>query len=190
MNKEVEIQVKIKNPADAERKIRKAAKYLGERQQIDHYFNPPHKNYFAIDPAIEYIRVREEKNKNQLEYQYLVFDKKDPYKLITTREYGLNIEKPLDLIEILEKIGLKLLMVVKKQRKYFDLGKFLVMIDQVNGLGTYMEIEAKKIIKNEKYTKDLCKKMLENLKIDYIFKPGQGGYPRMLYLKKYKNIKF
>jgi predicted adenylyl cyclase CyaB len=190
MNREVEIQVKINNPAEAERKIRKVAKYIKTSKQTDRYFNPPHKNYFAIDPALEYIRVREEKNKNSFEYQYLVFDKKDPYKLITTHEYGINVEKPLDLAKILEKIGLKLFMIVKKERKYFDAGKFLVMIDKVKGLGIFMEIEAKKIIKNEENTKNLCKKLLDDLKIEYTLKHKQGGYPRMLYLKKYKNIKF
>lgn len=188
MNKEVEIQVKIKNPAEAERKIRKIAKYLGSRIQVDKYFNPPHKNYFSRYQPLEYIRIRSEKNKNHFAYTCLHFDTNDRYKLLATNEYETEIKNPDILEEILIKTGFVHVLTVKKRRKYFNRGNFILNLDNVKGLGDFLEIEAKRVIKNIKNTHRLVVKFLEHLKIDYEFNAKKAGYPKMLFhkLKKRK----
>ena len=65
MHKEVELQIIIKNPTEVERKLRRVGKFAGARKQIDKYFVPPYKDFFAKEPPIEYLRVRSEK----VEYQ-------------------------------------------------------------------------------------------------------------------------
>lgn len=45
MNQEVEIQVKIKNPGEVEKKLRKIGKYLGTKKQIDKYFVPSNRDF-------------------------------------------------------------------------------------------------------------------------------------------------
>jgi len=47
MQQEVEIQVIIKNPKEVERKLRKVGKFIGARKQVDKYFVPPYKDFFA-----------------------------------------------------------------------------------------------------------------------------------------------
>lgn len=139
----------------------------------------------------EYLRIRFEKGKNHLSYFFLNFDKKNPYELISTDEYETRVENPIIAKKIFEKIGLIFKIKVEKERKYFDCENFMVTLDKVKGLGSFMEVEAKKIIKNEKNTKNLCEKFLKDLKIEYKYNPEKGGgYPRMLYLKKYKKIIF
>jgi len=75
MKKEIELQIIIKNPIKVEKKLRKIGKYVGARKQVDKYFVPPHRDFFAKEPPLEYLRVRFEKGKNHLNYSFLHFGK-------------------------------------------------------------------------------------------------------------------
>ena len=70
MYKEIEIQAIIKNPKEAERKLRKIGKFIKTRKQIDKDFVPPHEDYFKKEPPVEYLRIRFEKGKNHLNYSF------------------------------------------------------------------------------------------------------------------------
>lgn len=192
MKREVETQVKIKNVRVLERKLKKISKYLGKRKQTDKYFTPANNNYFEKDPPKEYLRIRNEKDREIFGYFSLNFDKRDRYNLISTDEYEMKINNPLLLEKILKKIGLVHRLTVVKERKYFKCGNFIVTIDKVKSLGNFIEVEAKKIIKNSEHTLKLINNFLKNLNI--IFQPYNkeiGGYPRMFYnkLKRNKKIK-
>ena len=180
MKKEVEIQVIIKNPEKAEEKLNKTGKYIKTRKQIDKYFIPPEENFFEKNPPIEYLRIRFEKDGNHLNYSFLNFDKNGD--LISTDEYETLIREPKVVEEILKKIRLIQVVTVKKIRKYFDCGNFEITIDQVEGLGNFMEIEAKNLLGTPLETKKKCKKFLKELEIEYEIKK-EMGYPRMLYKK-------
>ena len=188
MKKEIEIQIIIKNPIEVERKIKEIGKFIEVQKQVDKYFVPPHRDFFAKEPPIEYLRIRQEKGKNHLNYSFCHFGKNNW--LGETDEYETRIEKPKIVEEIFKKIGLIHKVTVIKTRKYFKCGDFEVTLDNVRGLGDFMEIEAKKNFGSVKKTKNACLNFLKNLNIEYKFK-SQAGYPRMLYrkLKKIKNAK-
>ena len=144
MKKEVELQIIIKDPAVVERKLRKVGKFVVVQKQIDKYFVPPYKDFFAKEPPIEYLRVRFEKGKNHLDYSFLHFGK-DGW-LRATDEYETLIEKPEVVDEIFKKIGFVPKVTVIKTRKYFDCGDFEVVLDQVKNLGNFMEIKQKRVL--------------------------------------------
>jgi adenylate cyclase class 2 len=141
---------------------------------------PPGRDFFKKEPPVEYLRIRFEKGKNHLNYSFLHFGK-DGW-LRVTDEYETFIDKPEIVEEIFKKIGLISKVTVVKTRKYFDCGNFEVTLDQVKGLGNFMEIEAKRSFGNVAKTRKACSDFLKNLNIKYEIRP-QMGYPRMLYRK-------
>ena len=180
MKKEIELQVIIKNPIGVERKLKRIGKYLEARKQVDKYFVPSYRDFFAKEPPLEYLRVRFEKGKNHLNYSFLHFGK-DGW-LRATNEYETRIEEPKIVEEIFKKIGLIPKVTVIKTRKYFDCGDFEVTLDKVKGLGNFMEIEAKRSLNTIAKTRKACLDFLKKLNIKYEMR-AQMGYPRMLYRK-------
>lgn len=150
------------------------------REQVDDYFIPPQRNFFAKDPPIEYLRVRSEKGRNHLNYSYVHFGRNGWLK--ATDEYETVVEDPRTVTEIFKIVGLIPKVKVIKTRKYFDCGKFEVTLDHVKGLGDFIEVEAKKDFGGAVRTRKACQKFLDGLKIEYKVRRLMG-YPRMLYRK-------
>ena len=182
-NVEVEIQVIVKNPEKAETRLNEVGKFIKSRKQIDKYFVPPYRDFFAKDMPDEYLRVRYEEDKNHLNYSFLHFGE-DGW-LRNTDEYETLVDKPEVVEEVFEKIGLILKVTVKKIRKYFDCGDFEVTLDQIENLGDFMEVEAKKDFGGVDKTRKACENFLNSLNIEYEIQKDMG-YPRMLYKKLYK----
>jgi adenylate cyclase class 2 len=186
-NVEIEIQAKIKNPKEVEAKLKKVGKFIKKREQVDEYFVPRNKNFFAKNPPIEYLRVRNEKGRSHLNYSYLHF-RKDGW-LKATDEYEAIIEDPETVSEIFKKLGFVLKVTVVKTRKYFNCGNFEVTIDRLKGLGDFMEVEAKKDLGGMEKTRKACQEFLNSLGVEYKVKKSMG-YPRMLYDKLIRKKQF
>lgn len=182
-NVEVEIQARIKNPKEVEKKLKRVGKFVKARKQVDKYFVMPQRNFFAKEPPIEYLRIRHEKDKNHLNYSFLHFGKNGW--LRATDEYETLVDKPEVVEEIFNKIGLIPKITVIKTRKYFNCGNFEVTLDQIKGLGDFMEVEAKKDLGGVDKTRKGCSDFLNSLNIKYEVKKDMG-YPRMLYQKLHK----
>jgi adenylate cyclase class IV len=64
MNIEVEIKVKIDNFEEIKKKVSKIGKLVKSIKQIDDYYVPYHRDFFAHKPnTIEWLRVRTNPNK-------------------------------------------------------------------------------------------------------------------------------
>ena len=183
MHQEIEIQAKIKRPKETEKKLKRVGKFIKVRKQVDKYFVSGKRNFFSKEPPIEYLRIRYEKDKNHLNYSFLHFGRNGW--LRKTDEYETLIEKPEIVEEILKKLGFILKVTVIKTRKYFNCGNFEVTLDQIRGLGDFMEVEAKKNFGGVDKTRKACQKFLDGLNIEYEVKRLMG-YPRMLYQRLYK----
>lgn len=185
-NIEVEIQVFIQDPSKAEARLNEAGKFVKSREQTDKYYILPHRDFFAKDMPDEYLRIRHEQDRSHLNYSFLHFNE-DGW-LRATDEYETLIEKPEVAEEIFERINLVPKVVVKKVRKYFDCGDFEVTLDNIEDLGDFMEVEARKDFGGIDVTREACKKFLDSLNIEYKIQK-EMGYPRMLY-KKLNSINF
>lgn len=183
MHQEIEIQVIIKNPEKIEARLNEVGKFVKSRKQVDKYFVPPYRDFFTKDMPDEYLRVRHEEGKNHLNYSFLHFGE-DGW-LRSTDEYETLVDKPEVVEEIFEKVGLIPKVTVKKIRKYFDCGDFEVTLDQIEDLGDFMEVEAKKDFGGVDKTRKACEDFLNSLNVEYEIQKAMG-YPRMLYKKLHK----
>lgn len=182
MNEEIEIKVVLKNPIEIEKRLQEIAKFVKEKKQIDSYFVPKHKDFFAQKPVFEYLRVRHEEGKNSIDYSFCHFAKDKS--LLKTDEYETKIENPESMETILEKLGMEKIVTVTKHRKCFDYKDFEILLDNIPGVGFFLEIEAKKIFNNPEETKKKCFEILEELNADWEKAPNMG-YPDMVLAKKH-----
>lgn len=181
MNKEIEIKVFLENPAEVEKKLRKIAKFVKEKLQKDEYFVPKHKDFFNQNPVTEYLRVRHEDGKNKIAYHFCHFDKKGA--LLETEEYETEVDNSGMMSTILKKLGMKHKITVTKYRKYFKYKNFEVLLDHIQELGFFLEIEAKNVKGTIQQIKKECYKLLDEFGAVWKKTPNKG-YPDMILDKK------
>jgi adenylate cyclase class 2 len=180
MNVEVEVQAVIKDPNKVEEKLKEVGEFIKSRRQIDKYYTPPQRDFFAKENPDEYLRIRYEDGKNQLNYSFLHFN--DEGWLMSTDEYETLVEEPETVEQLFNKIGMIHKITVEKIRKYFKCGDFEVTIDQIKDLGDFMEVEAKNDFGGVEKTRQACYDFLNSLGVEYEVQK-EMGYPRMLYKK-------
>jgi adenylate cyclase class 2 len=140
---EVEMKFLVSDFADIENRLAKAGAVLNEtRQDSDHYFNAPDRDFARTDEA---LRVRRTGPANFVTY-------KGP-KQDTQTKTRTEIQVPLaeapkaakDFVRILIHLGYHPVGVVHKQRRIYHLkrGIFAVEIclDEVDRLGRFVELE-------------------------------------------------
>ncbi|MCX6707687.1 MAG: class IV adenylate cyclase [Candidatus Woesearchaeota archaeon] len=181
MNEEIEIKVSVKNLGKAEEKLRKIARFVKAKDQKDEYFMPPNKDYFAEKPTKEYFRVRNEKGKGHINYSFCHYGKDG--KLLKTDEYETDINDPETMSVILGKIGMIKKVIVEKHRKMFEYKDFEICLDEIKGLGFFVEVEAKKMMGSPEETKRKCYEILEEIGADWKDAPNMG-YPDMVIRKE------
>lgn len=127
-----EVEAKAKAKKGTEKTIQKIARKAGEERQEDTYFTHPCRNFAETDEA---FRIRNVGGKLTLTY-------KGP-KLDRQTKSRAELETPVkpEMFQILESLGFKKFMRIRKLRKNYLAGKAIISIDKVAGLGTYIEIE-------------------------------------------------
>lgn len=183
MNQEVEIKVIIKNPVETASRLKKVATFIKERKQVDVYYSPADSYYNKpIINIVEYLRVRHEDGKNHLNYSYCHQDEHKNF--ISTDEYEVTVNDPDTAELILEKIGMKKAFEIQKVRQYYEKDGFEILLDHVEGLGDFLEIEAKADYGGVDEAKQQCKKQLASLGVEYEEREGLG-YPDMMIAKQF-----
>ena len=71
-------------------------------------------------------------------------------------EVNVRIEKPEEVVRILKKLGVKVLEVVKVREEYM-LGRYRVLLDNVYGLGNFIEVEIPEVEDMSKAKEELDK---------------------------------
>jgi len=134
--KMIEVEVKARAKPDTKEMIEAlGAVYAGTEHQHDIYFNSPLKDFRTSDEALR-IRIKEEGPR--LTYKG---PKLDP--LTKTRlELTTEIARPLEMEQILLSLGFVRSAEVKKCRVKYALGRMTFALDEVEGLGSFLEIEA------------------------------------------------
>jgi len=141
-NTEIEFKYKINNQAEINKKLKDlGAKFVKEFESTDTYFMVPENK-----KGKKYLRVREQGKKVELAYHFAASH-------IKTEEWEIAINDAQTAKEILQKIGHKLDVIVKKIRKVYSYKNSEIVIDNIEGLGQYIEIESpnlEELIKIEK----------------------------------------
>lgn len=141
-NIEVELKFPLLNKKELEAKLNSLAKKEKEvREQKDTYFTPKHKNYLDTRPTTEWLRIRETQKGASIAYKN--YHKEKDAKAVSCDEFETKIGNPEILHKIFMALEIKELTVVHKTRKAWEYKDTEIAIDEVKGLGDYIEIEAK-----------------------------------------------
>jgi len=181
MNIEVEIKVKIENFEEIKEKVSKIGKLVKSINQIDDYYVPCHRDFFAKKPhPTEWLRIRTNPDKIIWEYTRSINPKGDG-DYDHAEEYETEISNVEELRKILEFLDFKKAVTIEKQREYWMCGSIEVALDNIRGLGYFIEAEAKGDFQNATEAKKACIDFLENLGIqDVRNKQIKKGYPQLL----------
>jgi len=153
---EIEIKAKCTNYPIVENNLRKLnATIKKESRQVDEYYNAPTRD---IRKTNEYLRLRYNfsENKGTFAYHINIAD-------------GVNDETEVDIsdIEKLRKIlvafGFELLGKIDKHRKKFLLNEFVITLDNVKDIGSFIEVEGDGTEAEIKMIKSKCLELLETL---------------------------
>ena len=140
--KETEIKMQY-DPACRERLLRRCGElgFLPERQvwEEDLYYTPSWKDFLKSDEALRVRSVRDSQGGSLCRLTY-----KGP-----NQAQGLHAREELEtqagdgdvLKAILDRLGFVPLAAVRKERQYFVRGQAHICVDQVEGLGSYFEVE-------------------------------------------------
>ncbi|UEC42303.1 MAG: Adenylate cyclase [Methanothrix sp.] len=131
----IEVEVKARAPPGIEEKIIDlGGAKIGEETHHDHYFNSPSHDFAKSDEALR-IRIKEDGANLTFKGPKLDPDTK------SRREVRVKIADPLAMETILESLGFSLAAVVKKRRTKYSLEEAVLCVDDVEGLGTFLEVE-------------------------------------------------
>ncbi|NHJ46293.1 MAG: class IV adenylate cyclase [Asgard group archaeon] len=155
---EVEMKFKLKDLQELEYQLIEVGAKLGEIViQRDQYFKHPSRDFAQTDEA---LRIREDGNITSLTYKGPKFDAKSK----TRVEHNIAIADAAKLAEVLEALGFTRVLIVSKERKIYNYKDVEFCLDEVEGLGSYLEVET--IVQQKKdYQKAL--ENLEKLLLDF-----------------------
>jgi adenylate cyclase, class 2 len=103
--------------------------------QIDHVFVQNAESIAAFYQNTIFIRIREQKNKKPI----LTLKKKQAN--LASLEYETEIESVRELAQILTTLGYPEALIIKKTRAKQKYNEYTICIDEVEGLGTFIEVE-------------------------------------------------
>ena len=181
MNIEVEVKVKVDDLEEIRRKVSTRGKLIKSIRQIDDYYVPIHRDFFNQKPhPTEWLRIRTNPDKVVFEYD-LSINKKANGEQECAEEYETEISNPEEFKKILGFLDFKKVITVDKQREYWMCGNIEIALDEVGGLGSFVEAEAKGDFKTTAEARTACINFLENLGIkDVINCQINKGYPVLL----------
>lgn len=131
MNTEIELKFNVSNLSELESKIKDiGAEFKGEKSCKDTYFIVPNN-----PEGRKYLRIRETNNKSELAYHY--FESQSH-----TKEWETGITDPKTTLEILKQLEYKIDVIVNKNRKTYKYNYSEIVLDQVENLGEFIEIES------------------------------------------------
>jgi adenylate cyclase class 2 len=134
----IEVESKYWSPGND--KVEKAlarmgARKIAEETMEDVYFSHPGRDFGKTDEA---LRVRKWHDGAELSYKG---PRMNVERVKAREEINLGIDNALTAQRIVERLGFEEVCTVKKHRKSFHLDKMRVDVDEVEGLGEFVELE-------------------------------------------------
>lgn len=179
-NIEIEIKLRLddRQVENVLSNIKTKATQKGESKQKDTYFVPIDDNYLEEKFPYKWLSIRERGENKILNFKH--FYPEGEEKHLYGKEYEVKIDNIDNLVLIFDELKIKNIVTVEKSRiiyQYEDL--YEITIDNVVGLGYFMEVEALKELGTPEETKCLLIEFvkslgIEQLNIDY------RGYPFLL----------
>lgn len=180
-NKEIEIKIRISKEKYLELKklLDKTAKFKGEFTQQDIIFDYINESFIQKDGSIyKWLRLRKENDKNIMTFKN-VYNTKGRQK----DEFEFELSDGEQARKLLEGLGYeKLIEFTKTREKYIYKKHFEIVLDYIQELGYFMEIELLEIPENIDAEKALEEQAIElnlNLEDESVL-----GYAHILMIKR------
>ncbi|MFC1790838.1 class IV adenylate cyclase [Patescibacteria group bacterium] len=159
-NREIEIKVKIEKYQKLIAFLQKKAQFVSKKHQVDEYFTPQHRNFLSPRPVKEWLRLRKSKDEFYITYKKWHYTKSGRTHYGEEQEVQIgNLER---LREILKALNFESVVTVDKQRQVWTHQNWEICLDEVKGLGNFVEIESKG--KSTKKPAEITKEMISFLK--------------------------
>ena len=153
---EVEIKVRIKNKDEIAERLKKLGfKFIKRKFQEDIYFNGIDRDFRKTDEA---LRIRDEDGTYYVTYKGPKIDKVSK----TREEIEVKIDDKEKMRLIFKKLGFKEVRPIRKVREIYKKEDITASIDDVEGLGLFLELEKNIYNINEK--DEALKELMEILK--------------------------
>ncbi|MDY6866212.1 MAG: class IV adenylate cyclase [Halobacteriota archaeon] len=136
----IEVEVKVRLSHDGiETEIDDiGAKFSGSEEQIDVYYGAPHRDFSATDEALRIRTVTSESiSKDIITYKGPKIDSESK----TREEVEVGIEDKVEMDRMLTLLGFSKVYEVSKTRRNYRIGDIMISLDDVKGLGSFMEVE-------------------------------------------------
>jgi adenylate cyclase class 2 len=133
----IEVEVKARaNEQTIHKILALGAVFLAEENHIDIYFNSPLRDFKKTDEALR-IRIKEEGSR--LTYKGPKLDSETK----SRQELTVEIDSPERMEDVLRALGFVPSAEVRKRRTKYVLGDVTFALDDVQGLGLFLEVEAR-----------------------------------------------
>ena len=160
-NTDTEIEIKVKldkfNFNSLQEWLKVNAQYLGKTIQEDYYFDNPDNSWFKIHEegykyALKYLRVRITDQGNSMCYKDWETSDCKGKSGFYCKDLEIPISDTKKHILLLESIGFTDKTKIKKHRKSYLYEDFIIDIDTVKDIGTFIEFEVRNKIYNNPKT--------------------------------------
>jgi len=138
---EIEVQLRVSNTDKLPAFLEGEAEFTGEAYQKDEYLVPPHRDFVAVKPVEEWLRIRESDRENLVNYKKWHYD--ETGRSTYCDEYETPVEDIDQMRKIFAAIDIKPLITVEKKRKTYRYKDYEVALDEITGLGSFVEVEYK-----------------------------------------------
>lgn len=178
-------EVEAKFPLYNKNEVVKQIEKLGFRQiktdkrQCDTYYSPPGREFYSGEIISEWLRIREEENIFSFNFkQWLPIGAKIQNQC---NEYETIISDAVAMKKILDALGFEVKIVVDKTRNSWEAVDTVISIDEVEGLGCFIELEAASYVKAEELNviQERFYKLLNKIEAN-VGERNRVGYPYML----------
>jgi adenylate cyclase class 2 len=161
---EVELKLRADHESLRKRLDDVGADRIEHRRQIDTYYDAPHRSFADTDEA---LRIRREEPADGDDVTKLTYKGPLVEAASKTREEHETVVDDDEAVQgILAGLGFEPAAVVEKDRTYFDFEGYTVVLDAVDGLGEFVEIEREVAEADVEAAREEAITLLERLGLD------------------------
>ena len=173
---EIELKFPLMNHNEVFKKLLESISQPVVNNQKDTYYNHPSRDFLSAKPVIEWLRIRETPRGCSINYKNWHDPKGEG---IYCDEYETKISDSKVVEDILISLGFTKIVVVNKSRSSWLIDGVELSIDNVQGLGFFIEVEAKKDFGSVEEAKKHLLLLLKSVGAN-LGKQDFRGYPMML----------
>lgn len=154
--KEFEIKIPVDDLELIEYRLRSlGAIFIGFKEELDYYIDTrPCLDLVSADSALR-LRISKDLQLGEVFSELTFKGPREPHDFAKVRmEVSVEVKDPLKILDIFKMLNFKVLAVISKRRRIYQYNVYRVHLDDVKGLGKFVEIEyicsdSKQLIEND-----------------------------------------